>query len=360
MEYPSPRIKLTNGKIDLTEAYQKEIGAYDIMMVCYAYTEFPKDKEKAGLNAIIADMRKQGLIFTPSTDPRWNRYDDLDDPAEYLRQTIAQRKILLQGYGPNVLKEGEPYGNLRGIRMWMVYLHHRWAIDTGVRYIGGMYHNLVVKGEGLPPTEIVPAAKQREVLGLLLDAVDPANLAIPETLLASLTTAVETTPRPVSGPDLENFEMATGYAFDHLSAARTVAGLVFQQLFEPDKAARLISFADRQPNALTLPEVIEACSQKVWSVPAPGAMNKSLQRQAQRVFVEELMNLGASPAATADVKAVVMAEAISLRAKVADMKDADPVTEAHLRQVERDLQRFIQNGTAPRRSAPPAPVMAPI
>jgi hypothetical protein len=72
------------------------------------------------------------------------------------------------------------------------------------------------------------------------------------------------------------------------------------------------------------------------------------------------MTLGASSAATPDVKAVVMAEAISLRATVAEMKDKDPVTEAHLRQVERDLQRFIQNGTAPRRSAAPPPVMAPI
>jgi hypothetical protein len=212
----------------------------------------------------------------------------------------------------------------------------------------------------LPPTEIVPAAKQREILSLLLDTLDPASLEIPETLLASLTTAVENTPRPVSGPDLENFEMATGYAFDHLSAARTVAGLVFQQLFEPDKAARLISFADRQPNALTLPEVIEACSKKVWGSPAQSGMDKSLQRQTQRVFVEELMTLGASAAATADVKAVVMAEATSLRAKVVEMKSSDQVTEAHLRQVERDLQRFVQTGTAPRRSAAPPPVMAPI
>jgi hypothetical protein len=360
MEYPSPRIKLTNGKIDLTDAYQKEIGAYDIMMVRFAYTEFPKDKEKAGLNGIIADMRKQGLIFTPSTDPRWNRYDDLSDPAEYLRQAIAQRKVLMKDYGPAVLKPGEPYGNLRGIRMWMVYLHHRWAIDSGVRYIGGMYQNIVVKGEALPPTEIVPAARQREILGLLLTALEPENLAIPETLLASLTNAVEQTPRAASGPDLENFEMSTGYAFDQLSAARTVAGLVFQQLFEPDKAARLISFADRQQSALTLPETIEMCAQIVWSAPAQGAMNKSLQRQTQRVFVEELMTLGASQAATPDVKAVVMAEAMSLRTKVAEMKDPDPVTEAHLRQVERDLQRFIQNGTAPRRSAAPPPVMAPI
>ncbi len=180
MEYPSPRIKIVNGKIDLTDAYQKQIGAYDIMTVRYAYTEFPPAQEKAGLDNIIKDMRKQGLMFTPATDPRWNRYDDGSDPAEYMRQAAAQRKILLANYGPAVLKDGEPYGNLRGIRLWMTYLHHRWSIDSGVRYVGGMYTNFAVKGETLPPTEIVPAAKQREILGLLLDDVDPANLAIPE------------------------------------------------------------------------------------------------------------------------------------------------------------------------------------
>jgi hypothetical protein len=360
MEYPSPRIKLVNGKIDLTDAYQKEIGAYDIMMVRYAYSEFAPEKEKAGLDGIIRDMRKQGLLFTPSTDPRWNRYDDLDDPAEYLRQTIAQRKVLLAGYGPAVLQPGEPYGNLRGIRLWMVYLHHRWAIDSGVRYIGGMYQNFTVKGETIPPTEIVPAAKQREILGLLLETLDPASLAIPDKLLASLTVPVETGPRPAGpGPDLENFSMSTGYAFDQLSAARTQAGIVLEQLFEPEKAARLISFADRQQGALTLPEVIEAASKQVWNTPAQ-APAKSLQRQTQRVFVDALMALGANPASTPDVRAVVMAEVTSLRTKVAEMKDSDPVTEAHLRQVERDLARFLQNPTMPKNAAPPPPVMAPI
>jgi hypothetical protein len=50
----------------------------------------------------------------------------------------------------------------------------------------------------------------------------------------------------------------------------------------------------------------------------------------------------------------------SLRAKVAEMKDADAVTEAHLRQSERDLARFAQNPVAPKRSAAPPPIMAPI
>jgi hypothetical protein len=269
-------------------------------------------------------------------------------------------------YGPAVLQPGEPYGNLRGIRLWMVYLHHRWAIDTSTRYIGGMYHNFAVKGDSIPATEIVPAAKQREIVGLLMETLDPANLAIPERILSSLTVV------PVGegggggrggrggGPDLENFEMPTGYAFDQLSAARTIAGLVMDQLFEPEKAARLISFADRQQGALTLPELIDMVSKKVWDAPAQGVA-KSLQRQTQRVFVDALMILGANPNSTPDVKAVVMANIMAMRTKVAERKDSDPVTEAHLRQVERDLARFIQNPTsAPKRSSPPPPIMAPI
>jgi hypothetical protein len=358
MEYPSPRIKLVNGKIDLTDAYQKEIGAYDTVMVRYAYTEFTPDKEKAGLNNIIADMRKQGLLYTPGTDPRWNRYDDGADPAQYLRDVMAQRKVLLAGYGPEVLKTGESFEDLRGIRLWMVYLHHRWAIDSGVRYIGGMYENLTVKGENIPPTEIVPAAKQKEILGLLLDTLTPENLAIPEKVMVSLGSGGGEGGARRS--NLEDFTVSTGYAFDQLSAARTVAGLVFDQLFESDKAARLISFADRQPGALTLPEAIDACVKKVFGpMPAQNA-NKSLQRQTQRVLMEALMGLGASATAPPDVKGVVMASLASLRTEVAGMKDSDPVTEAHLRQMERELTRYAQNPTAPKKSAAAPPIMAPI
>jgi hypothetical protein len=231
--------------------------------------------------------------------------------------------------------------------------------SVGLEWAGGG-QNYVVKGETLPPTEIVPVAKQREILGLLLETLEPANLAIPESLLASLTVQAEEGPRQFSGgSDLENFSMSTGYAFDQLSAARTVAGLVFDQLFEPEKTARLISFADRQPGALTLPEVIDAATKKVWGSPAQSAQ-KSIQRQTQRAFLDALMTLGTGLAATPDVRAVVMAALVSLRAKVAEMKDADAVTEAHLRQSERDLAKYIQNPVAPKKSAAPPPIMVPI
>ena len=363
MDYPSPRIKVVNGKIDLTDAYQKEIGAYDIMTVRYAYTVFAPAHEKAGLDNIIQEMRKQGLNYTPATDPRWNRYDDGPDPAEYMRQAAAQRKILLANYGPSILKPGEPYGNLRGMRLWMTYLHHRWSIDAGVRYVGGMYTNYALKGESIPATEIVTAAKQREILRLLLDDVDPASLTIPEPLLESLTVPVERAPGGggrTGQPDQENMESSMGYAFDHLAAARTIAGLVFDQLFEPETAARLIGFADRQQNALSLPEVIDACAKKVFETPAQPGIERSLQRQTQRVFLDAVMTLGASPQSTPDVKAVVMASLEKVRKTVANLKDSDPVNEASLRQMERDLTKYAQNPTAPKKSSAAAPIMAPI
>jgi hypothetical protein len=303
-------------------------------------------------------MRKQGLLFTPSSDPRWNRYDDLSDPADYMREANEQRKILIANYGPNVLKPGEPYGDLRGIRLWMTYLHHRWSIDSAVRYVGGMYQNFVVKGETLPPTEIVPAAKQREILGLLMADLEASTLALPPKLLAALTVDTNNRPRGGGGADLENTESMLGTTFDHLTAARTIAGLVLDQLFEPEKANRLIAFADLQPNALTLPEVIAAANKAVW-VSATG-MNKSIQRGTQRVYLDALMTLGASNQSTPDVKAVVMASMGTLRTELAGMKDSDGVTEAHLRQMERDVTRYLNNPTAPRRTTPDPPVMAPI
>jgi hypothetical protein len=227
-----------------------------------------------------------------------------------------------------------------------------------------MYTNYALKGESIAPTEIVPAEKQREILGLLLEDVDPANLAIPESLLAALTVPVERGPggggRGGGGPDQENMESSMGYAFDHLAAARTIAGLVFDQILEPQAAERLIGFADRQPNALTLPELIDKCANKVFGPPAPAGMLRSLQRQTQRVFLDDVMALGASPQSTSDVKAVVMASIASIRAQVAGMKDSDPVNEASLRQMERELTRYAQNPTMPKKSSAVAPIMAPI
>jgi hypothetical protein len=357
MEYPSPRITLTaTGRIELGDAFQRAIGEYDKFAVRYAYTELAPENEKAGLDAILAEMRQRKILFTPAADPRWNRYDDLASPAVYLRETLKQRKVLLERYGPDVLASGEPYGDLRGMGLWMTYLHNRWALDTGVRYIGGMYDTRAVTGESVPPTEIVPAALQREVLGQLMAAIQPENLAIPERLLASLAPSAE-------GREPEDFNMPTGAAFDQLAAARTVSAMVLEQLLDPERSARLVAFADRQPDALTLPEVLTAVLDATWhATPDATASARSLRRVAGRAAVEAMMLLGASSQATPEVRAVTLQTLTGLRGALKGGPIRDDMASAHRRQAERDITKYLENPAAyaPKSSALPQPPGAPL
>ena len=338
MEYPTPRVKVTpNGRLDLSDAFQRAIGPYDEMMARYAYTVFPPATERDGLEGVIRDMRAKRLHYVPETDPRWSWYDDRATPAEYLRETMAARKIMLSTYGPGILRAGEPLGALRDARMWMTYLHHRWAIESGLRYVGGMFHTYNVKGDTGPVTEIVPAATQREVLGLLLEGLEPAALELPEALLAQLT------PHPNS--NLE--DLSSDYAFDHLRAARIVAAMVLGDLLQPARAARLVAFADRQANALTLPEVLESVLRATWQAPRPSsAGHRSLRRVTERAALDAMMMLGGHADVTPEVRAVVLHEVNRLGQQLASRKDDDAVTEAHLRQAERDIARYLQDPAA--------------
>jgi hypothetical protein len=244
---------------------------------------------------------------------------------------------MLAQYGPGILQAGEPIGALRDMRLWMTYLHHRWAIEAGIGYVGGMYHNIVVKGETVPPTEIVPVALQREVLGLLMESLEPANLAIPETLLTQLT--------PTPGANLE--DLAEDYAFDHLRAARILSAMVLEPLLTPERAARLVAFADRQPNALSLPEVVDAVLARTWRATADAdTRHKSLRRVAQRTALDALMMLGAHADTSPEVRGYVLDQIAKLAESLKTRRDDNPITDAHYRQAERDIVRFLDNPTA--------------
>ncbi len=340
MEYPTPRVKVAGNNLDLSETFNAATGEYDAFMARYAYTDFPAEKEKEGLEAIIKEMRTKGILYLPSTDPRWSWYDDRATPTEYLRETIAGRKIMLDRYGPGILRAGDPIGDLRDMRLWMTYLHHRWAIEAGIRYIGGQYQNLVVKGEEMRPTEIVPAALQREVLGLLLSVVEPANLTLPETLLVQLT--------PTPGSNLE--DLSSDAAFDHLKAARILSALVLEPLLEADRAARLIGFADRQAGALTLHDVVQAMLASTWKAPRDAdARHRSLRRVTQRVALDSLMILGASDDASPEARAYALEQLRQLAEDAGKMSDPDAITTAHYRQSVRDIARYLEN---PKANAP--------
>jgi hypothetical protein len=345
MEYPTPRVKVTNGKLDLSESFQTSTGAYDTYMIRYAYTPFAPAQEHAGLDAIIADMRAHNIIYVPADDPRWTAYDDRATPTENLREAMDARKIMIANYGPAMLKPDEPMGALRDARLWFAYLHHRWAIESGVKYIGGIFTNITVKGEAMPATEFIPAKMQHDTLALLMEAIEPKNMALPETLLAQLT------PDPDENlEDLSNDDM-----FDQLRAARILAALVIQPLFDPERAARLVALGVRQPGAVTLLEVFDAVLAKTWRASGGGtAEERAILCESQKVALDSMMMLGAAKDTSPRARAYALDQLAALAGELKGKKDSDPLTVAFYRQSARDIELYLEDPAkwAPKTASP--------
>ncbi|MGK6354687.1 zinc-dependent metalloprotease [Sphingomonas sp. DT-207] len=341
MEYPTPRVKVVDGRLDLSESFMKAIGAYDTAMVRYAYTPLPSASEKAGLDQIVADMRSAGLLYVPQSDPRWTWYDDRATPTENLREAMAARAIMLQTYGQaGVLRAGEPTGSLRNARLWMAYLHHRYAIESGIKYVGGLFTNITVNGDTLPPTEFIPGALQRETLELLMSAIEPRNLALPESLLAQLT--------PDPGTNLE--DLSSDGAFDQLRAARILAAMVIAPLFDGDKAARMMALAPRQSDAVTFPQMVDAVFDRSWGASPPSDPGEqALLRVSQTVTVEAAEMLGADADAPADARAYALQKLAELAAQLRRRSGEDALTTAFYRQTAIDIGHYLED---PRAHAP--------
>ncbi len=347
MEYPTPRVKVTNGKLDLSESFMTSVGAYDTYMVRYAYTPFAVPQERAGLDGVVKDMRDHGVVFTLDSDPRWTWYDDRGSPEENLRETAAVRRIALAQYGAGMLKPGEPLGNLRDMRLWIVYLQQRYAIESAVKYIGGMVQNISVKDEAHPlaPTEFIAGERQRAILAQLMETLAPKNLEIPERLLIQLT--------PTPGRNLE--DLSKDDVFDQLRAARILAAQVIEPLFDADRAARMVALAARQPGALTFPELVDTVLANSWNAAADATPQaRSLRRQVQAVTLSGMMMLGGSTDGSPEARAYILDRldrlAISLRTRTGP----DELTTAFYRQFARDIARYLDDpvANAPKTAAP--------
>ena len=91
MDYPQPLVKIKNGKLDLSDAYDDKIGAWDKIAIDYGYREFKnEEKEKEGLNKIIQDYIKDGISFLSDrtsaggVQPYTSQWDGGENPTDEL------------------------------------------------------------------------------------------------------------------------------------------------------------------------------------------------------------------------------------------------------------------------------------
>jgi len=357
MDYPAPLIKLVNGKLDLSDAYRNGAGAWDTLAIRWDYTEFAPGDEARGLEAIAQEGIARGLKFITNPDeapsnayPEATTWVNGSDMTAELQRVMAVRRFLLERFDERAIARGEPMALLNR-RFATVYLHHRFTLGAAIKAVGGMEYRYAVRGDSGAPTRVIPAAAQRRALETALDAVTPRELAVPERVLRILA------PRPFGyEADSRGFASAAAPAFDQVGIARTLAASVVGGLLDPQRAARLVAFADRDPRQPSLTEVIGRIIDRTWGPPAP-AEHAALQRVVQRVVVDELIELAHRSEATPEVRGAAEWGLRRIARQLAAPNRAAGEALAHRQLAAADIDRFLSRRDAP--TARPEPLAAP-
>ncbi|MCS6913159.1 MAG: zinc-dependent metalloprotease [Myxococcales bacterium] len=351
MDYYAPNIRLVRGQLDVREAYPRGIGSYDKFAIRWAYgTEDAKAREE-----LIRQAAARGILYTLPGDAHWVEYDLGPDPVAFLHTSLSVRRAMLAGFRARPLRPGEPLAEAH-LRFPLAYLYHRYALQALAGLIGGQRQVPAYQNGPMPVVSWVPADQQRRALAAFLGALEPAELDVPDHVLAALVPPAE----PLHG----RHPSESGPAFSALQAARSLAALAIGMLLAPERAARLTLQAFQQgPGALGLQEVLEQLVRSTWGArPDQAPRHATLRRVVQRVVVEALVELLERPEATPEVRAQVYLQLQRLRRDLAQRHAADPLVEAHLRLCERDLGHALDHhGPRPIRPPPsPLPPVRPI
>ncbi len=370
MDYPAPWVEIKNGKLDLSNSYDAGIGEYDRFSVKFAYAEFPGEAdEKAELEKIIQRGIADGMLFINDGDgravstahPQASVWDNGADAVAALRHEMDVRRIGLKSFGLNSISEGQPLSALEA-KLLPLYLHHRYQLVAAAKSVGGLYFTYAIKtANGPSPArfrEIVPAARQREALRAILDTIKVEELAIPQNIL-DLIPPVAT---GFEGGAAEYFSRRADPVFDPVAAATIAADLVYSALLDPRRAERLNQFHaidEKNPDFL---EVVGRLVNQVWRRPvsAKTDVRNGYQLEIaialQSLLVTRLMELASDGNASQQMRAVASHILRDLNAEI-KLKKYEVAVEfdIHRRQVQEDIERFLNRPDAVRQATRPLP-----
>ncbi|MGA1797699.1 zinc-dependent metalloprotease [Sphingomonas sp. 4RDLI-65] len=253
MDYPGPRIKLTGGQIDLSEAYASGGGVWDDFTVDWLYADSaPGTDPDVAARAKALAIQAKGVRFITDIDGRasdtpspWgSMWDDGPDPVASLQHMMAVRRVAIAQFGPGVLRNGEALSDLRR-KFVPVWLLHRYDIDAVGKLIGGIDYAYAVAGDNHALAVPVAAATQDAALTAMLATLSADVLTVPAALVMPLSS-------PMNGRgdvqfDQEVFRNAGSAAFDPLVAADVAAQVTLDSLLAPTRLARVYEQHRRDP-----------------------------------------------------------------------------------------------------------------
>ena len=361
MDYPHPWITLDkNGVPDLSAAYAVNIGLWDKVAINYGYRQFSDSSaERAGLDAILSDATKSGLVYITDEDARppggahpfAHLWDNGTDAADELARIMKIRAAALARFGENAIPESVPLATLEDTLV-PLYLMHRYQTEAATKMIGGLNYRYQLRGDGQMNAEIVSPDEQRKALRTVVNTLSGETLMLPEPLLKLFP------PRP---PDFERTRESlpahTGLTFDPIAAAESAADLTLSILFDRERAARLVEYHARA-NTPPLSEVIDAALKVSRAAPsAPGShpsMGAEVQAAVYARTVEALLTLAADPKTSVEVRAITYTKLEDIRRRSDVSSPLDAYLMHRIKQFQDDPAKFV--AAAPIEAPPGMPI----
>ena len=311
MDYPHPYVKMDDqGNIDLSEAYDDKIGAWDKVTITYGYSDFPEGENKEKLDQILEDAFGSGLKYITDQDarpasglhPEAHLWDNGKSPAEELNRMMKIRRNILDKFSEKAIRTNMPMSSIEEVLVPM-YLFHRYQVDGTSKLIGGLNYSYALRGRGQIVTGMISSEKQLEALDALLNTVTVDNLKLSESLLGQIP------PRAFGYPrSRETFQSKTGPAFDYLAAVETASSVPFSFIFNADRFNRLLTYKARNNNQPGVDVVLDKIVEAVWKSPSSNRMDRTIQRVVESEMLKHLMGLAANDRAYAEVRSKALAK----------------------------------------------------
>lgn len=323
MDYPHPTLALLDGKIIYDNAYDTGIGDWDKVSVAYSYSDFPENvDESVKLNTILTKSIAAGHQFISDRDarpiggahPYAHLWDNGQSAIEEFNHLLRIRKVAMNNFSVDQLKDGEPLSILRD-RLVPLYFLHRYQLEALVKLVGGQQYDYGVKGSPSQPIKTVTSKDQKEALKTLINALSDEVLAIPAHVRTIIPPAAYG-----YGATRESFKTQTGPTFDPLGAAHTLSDAVIGMVLHPQRASRLFQQRVYDPQQLGLSTTIQALIKSAFHTSAKDAEAKALQSIVRGNMLQHLMSLGSNPNVSSAIHAIVFKELNDLKTELSKSK----------------------------------------
>lgn len=252
MDYPHPQIKVKEGKLDFSQAYDKGIGLWDKIATQVAYGDFSKEQR----SKILDYAAVQGFRFISDYDsrspggahPLAHLWDNGSCPINQMEEVKQVRQIGMNNFSLDVIKNGESLSVLEDA-FAPVYFYHRYQVEALSKLIGGVDYHYQVKGSAQENFMVLKKETQLEAANALLETLSPEFLSIPDSILSLFP------PRAMGySRSRESFKGLTGVTFDPYAAAATSIDFTLNFMLNTQRIARIIEHHGLDSEQLSMQE----------------------------------------------------------------------------------------------------------